>query len=142
MSDKKEDIIQLRGISQAHPMSAIMFLEEFAEKVREGYVMHPNPRGAKEIPSFVGFPRCLMVTPEMAEKLKPAEVKVEVAPVEVVAESTPSLEVDEELLLKVEAAESKLDLLALAEEAEIEVPDDKKVPKAIKKFLVSTIKGE
>lgn len=144
MSDKKEDIIQLRGISQAHPMSATLFLEEFYQKVKEGYVMHPDPKGAKQIPSFVGYPRCLMVTPEMAEKIKPTVAVVEdVAEEElvVVEETVPPI-VDIELVDRVEALEAKADLVAIAEELNIEIPSDKKFPKAIKKFLIATIKGE
>ena len=45
MSDKQEKIY-LKGISQAHPMSAIKFLEEYEALVKQGYTLHPNPKGA------------------------------------------------------------------------------------------------
>lgn len=134
MSDK-EKMIQLKGISQAHPLSAINFLKEFQEKLEEGYVLHPCPRG-KQIPNFVGFPSCIMVTKEYAEELMAPQEPV--STFESVSEPV-SIVVAEDVKNELEAASKKDELLAIAEKIGLVVPEDKKVPKAIKQFILNSI---
>ncbi len=142
MSDKQEKIY-VKGVSQAHPMSAILFLQEYEKLIREGYTLHPDPKGP-EIPCFVGFPRCIMVTEEYAASLRnPVVEKVAVAEDTsegVVAETTVEVTLTPEIEEELEAAKTKAELFAVAEKMDVTVPEDKKVPKAIKQYLINLTK--
>ena len=124
MSEKQKEIV-LKGYSQTHWASATKFLNDFAELVKQGYVLHPKPASVRHHATFIGFPMCVMVTQEYAD-----EIMGNVGVVE--KDLTP--------LKRVEQASKKDELLALASELSIEVPEDKKVPKAIKQFLIDSIK--
>lgn len=145
MSDKQEKIY-LKGISQAHPMSAIKFLEEYEALVKQGYTLHPNPKGA-EIPCFVGFPRCVMVTKEYADALV-APVKEETIAVveetvtepEVVAPESAEITFNDEIAEQLESAKTKVEIQAVAELMGVTIPEDKKVPKAMKQYLINLTK--
>lgn len=140
MSDKQEKIY-VKGISQAHPMSAILFLQEYEKLIREGYTLHPDPKGP-EIPCFVGFPRCIVVTEEYAASLlNPVSEQptVEDTTGDVV-ENTVDVIFTPEIAEELEDAMTKAELFAVAEKMGVVVPGDKKVPKAIKQYLINLTK--
>lgn len=152
-----EDRIVLRGIPCNHPKSATDFIQKVIALHEQGYELITEPKTVRERASFVGFPTCVMVRKgEQAEVVdeKPevddSQETPEEAPEQVVDETSdseptdseedaekeqPSLSVEEELA----SLSKKADLLKFAADSGIEVPDDIKVPLAIKKFLVETI---
>lgn len=67
MSERK-DVITIVGKANSYRMTATMFLEQFEEKLAEGYVLHPKPN-LREVANFSARPRATMVTKEYAEKL-------------------------------------------------------------------------
>lgn len=153
----KEKQIEIRGWASSHPRAADDFLKRVVEAVQDGYVMHPKPTTIRQRPNLVGFPSVTMVTKEYAKEIFLGEVDgiadtaVE-APkeaVEVVVEETnTSVAVAEEsssdanveaLKVKIEALSGKDQMFAFAKEHGLEIPQDKKVPKAIQKWLLEQL---
>lgn len=169
MSETKLKQVVLQGLPTNHRESATRFLNEFRELAIQGYVLHPKPAMQRQVPRFMGRPSCIMVTKEYAKEIMEAvdkevvDTKVEVTPEpevqpevkpEVVQE--PKVEVQPEVEDKVEtgietndeqpsiadevkAIEAKADLLAFAKDKGLTVPQDKKVPKAIQKWLIQEL---
>jgi len=148
MSELQKEVlpqeIPLRGMSASHRLSATKFLEQVLELGAKGYVLHPKPATLRQVPSFIGAPRATMVTEAYAKEIMEGAVKEAVVPakaevVEVVA--TDKVEKELTSLEKIELFTKKGELLELAKQLEIEVPEDnvKKGPKSIKQFLINTL---
>ncbi len=71
MTDRK-DVIFVRGKSPRYNKSAAEFIERVVELAKDGYVPHPRPIRS-QMPTFIGFPRCTMVTKEHAAEILAAE---------------------------------------------------------------------
>ena len=140
--DLSQDKIRVEGKSVTHHRTAITFLQDVQDLIKEGYEVYDS-RLRKDGASFAGVrPFCTMIrsealqaeaTPiETKEALKEEEGTVEapteadVTPVED-AEDTPSLE----------SLTTKKQLLEYTESKGLEIPEDKKVPKAIKQWLLN-----
>lgn len=155
MSETKLKQVVLQGLPTNHRESATRFLNEFRELALQGYVLHPKPAMQRQVPRFMGRPSCIMVTKEYAKEIMEAvdkEVvytKVEVTPepevkpkVEVQPEVETEVETNDEqpaIADEVKAIEAKADLLAFAKDKGLTVPQDKKVPKAIQKWLIQEL---
>jgi hypothetical protein len=144
MSDKPSEIV-LEGWAQDHFETATKFLLDYAEKIKEGYVLKTDTTNVHEVATFIGLPRCVMVLegsdkpkPEINVVMKPEDSSVEGdTPVEV---ETSSEVVDGNVLDRIESTTKKKDLLDLAKELDIKIPEDKKVPAAIKQFMLNQYK--
>jgi hypothetical protein len=159
MSETKPKQIILTGKSVNHRKTPETFLNDVIELAVQGYVLHPKPTSLRQLPRFMGRPSCTMVTKEYAKEIMEAadkevvETKVEVTPEpEVQHEVKPEvvqepkvetgIETDNEqpsIADEVKAIESKADLLAFAKDKGLTVPQDKKVPKAIQKWLIQEL---
>lgn len=149
----KEKQIEIRGWASSHPRAADDFLKRVVEAVQDGYVMHPKPTTIRQRPNLVGFPSVTMVTKEYAKEIMDgiADTAVE-APKEaveaVVEETNTNVAVAEEsssdanveaLKAKIDALSGKDQMFAFAKEHGLEIPQDKKVPKAIQKWLLEQL---
>lgn len=138
MSEKPSEIT-LQGYAQDHFQTAQEFLSQFEQKVKEGYTLKTEITNVNELASFIGFPRCVMTL----AKAQPVDESNEGAAVDdvVVAESEGELGGEGDTIVeRIEATSKKKDLLELAKELNIEVPEDKKVPAAIKQFMLNQYK--
>lgn len=131
---QKEELpkeVYLKGFQSGHRLSATNFLTEFAEYITKGYVLHPKPTTVRQLPTFVGSPRCTMVTQEHANEILGLAAKEEKIEKEA---ANPNL-------VKVKTLSKKDELLVFAKEVELEVPEDniKKGAKSIKQFLINTL---
>ncbi len=163
MSETKPKQIILTGKSVNHRKTPETFLNDVIELAVQGYVLHPKPATLRQLPRFMGRPSCTMVTKEYAKEIMEAadkevvEPKVEVAPEpvvqpEVVQEPKVETQVEDKVQPEVDtndeqpsiadevkAIEAKADLLAFAKDKGLTVPQDKKVPKAIQKWLIQEL---
>jgi len=137
MSDKPSEIV-LEGWAQDHFETATKFLLDYAEKIKEGYVLKTDTTNVHEVATFIGLPRCVMVL-EGSDKPKP-EINVVMKPEDYSVEDVSSEVSEGNVLDRIESTTKKKDLLALAEELDIEIPEDKKVPAAIKQFMLNQYK--
>ena len=116
------------------------FVDRVIELASKGYKRHPNPKKLKQVTSFQGHPRVTMVSEAYLEELltpvKVVEVVDEVVLEEVTTEAPVSYEE------AIEGLSKKGDLISLAEELGIDIPEDKKAPKAIKQFMLNSIKNK
>lgn len=141
----KEKMIEIRGWASSHPRAAEQFLNEVIAAAKDGYVLHPKPTTIRQRANLVGFPTVVMVTEEYASEILSSTepvVIIEEKPVEVssniVGESTKE-EDKSSSTEELEALNSKDELFEFASKYNLEVPEDKKVPKAIKKWLSEQI---
>lgn len=151
--------IKLKGAHVGARMSAHEFLKSFEKAIRDGYTLLDKPRGL-EIPSFAGIPYCFIVkvgevsegdVEQVEESTKQDEVVNSDEVIQDIEQVEPSDEIhaltDEGEIVKptpeelVKAATKKDALLKLAEEFGIVVPEDKKVPAAIKQYLLDQLKS-
>lgn len=161
MSETKPKQVILTGKSVNHRKTPETFLNDVIELAAQGYVLHPKPATLRQLPRFMGRPSCTMVTKEYAKEIMETivETKVEVTPEpevkpEVVQE--PKVEAQPEVEDKVETGvetdneqpsiadevrgiKSKEDLLSYAKEKGLTVPENKKVPTAIQKWLIQEL---
>lgn len=122
MTDKQKQV-DVRGWAYNHPKSAEMFLEQVIALAKEGYVINPRPVSAAKRPTLIGFPFVSMVTPEYAEELIGKAKIAEIAKIE------------SDIKAEIENLKGKDEMVAFAEKHNLEIPEDKKVPKAIQKWL-------
>lgn len=115
MTQPKDDDIMV-NVKDARRKGFIKFMAEVNEQIKAGneLILEP-PKAPRSTPSYRAY-------------FKPTGKKVEAPePVKTPAE-------------KLEELTGKKDLMELAKELNIEVPDDVKAPLAIKKFLKENIK--
>lgn len=163
---EKQKMIELRGTSTAHRITATNFLNEVIKLAKEGYVLHPKPTSLRKMARFQGRPFAVFVTEEYAKEIMEDEI-AEVVEEKVVtsqddqtiipqedanSEEQPSAtpessedsseeEVTQEDTLKdeVRAISGKDDLISFAKEKGLEVPDNVKHPKAIQKWIIEEL---
>lgn len=149
----KEKQIEIRGWASTHPRAADDFMKRVVEAAHDGYVLHPKPATIRQRPNLVGFPSVTMVTKEYAKEIMDGVVDTAVEDpkqaVEVVVEETnTNVAVEEEsssdanaeaLKAKIESLSGKDQMFAFAKEHGLEIPQDKKVPKAIQKWLLEQL---
>ncbi len=159
MSETKPKQVILTGKSVNHRKTPETFLNDVIELAVQGYVLHPKPATLRQLPRFMGRPSCTMVTKGYAKEIMEAadkeivEPKVEVThEPEVVQEPKVETQVEEKVQPEVDtndeqpsiadevkAIEAKADLLAFAKDKGLTIPQDKKVPKAIQKWLIQEL---
>lgn len=149
----KEKQIEIRGWASNHPRSAEQFLNQVIEAAKDGYVLHPKPAHIRQRATLVGFPTAVMVTEEYAKEILTGVVEATVeAPKQASEPETEETNTDvavteevssdanvEALKAAIEAMTSKDEMFAFAKEHGLEVPADKKVPKAIQKWLLEQL---
>lgn len=149
----KEKQIEIRGWASTHPRAADDFMKRVVEAAHDGYVLHPKPSTIRQRPNLVGFPSVTMVTKEYAKEIMDgvADTTVEApkqAVESVVEEANTNVAVEEEsssdanveaLKAQIEALSGKDQMFAFAKEHGLEIPQDKKVPKAIQKWLLEQL---
>lgn len=158
---KKIEVRGLRGNVNAE------FLHEIFKAFKEGYEPLPiDKMWRKDSPVFKGNRKTVYLYPKgfstdssteviakaaldkepvpdvqddvVDEAIVPAP-EVIVAPEDIIPDES---EVKEDLVATIEALTTKKDLLDKAKELGISVPEDKKVPKAIKQYMLNTLKEE
>lgn len=149
----KEKQIEIRGWASTHPRAADDFMKRVVEAAHDGYVLHPKPSTIRQRPNLVGFPSVTMVTKEYAKEIMDgvADTAVE-APKQaveaVVEEVNTNVAVEEKsssganveaLKAQIESLTGKDQMYSFAKEHGLEVPQDKKVPKAIQKWLLEQL---
>lgn len=102
----------------------------------QGYDV-PTPNNYTKEPEVSDEELLKSDTAEIIKELED-EAKQEVAP-EAQDDKTVEEEAEPSVKDRIEALNSKADMLALAKELNIEVPEEKKVPAAIKKFLLESV---
>lgn len=149
----KEKQIEIRGWASSHPRAADDFLKRVVEAVQDGYVLHPKPTTIRQRPNLVGFPSVTMVTEEYAKEImdsvadtaveapkEAVEAVVEVANTNVAVTEESSSDANVEALkAQIDALSGKDQMFAFAKEHGLEIPQDKKVPKAIQKWLLEQL---
>lgn len=136
--------IKLRGVHVGARMSAHEFLKSFEKAIRDGYTLLDKPRGL-EIPSFAGIPYCFIVkagetSEDEVEQPEESTEQDEVVNSDEIHALTKEGEIVETTPIELVKAATKKDaLLKLAEEFGIVVPEDKKVPAAIKQYLLDQL---
>lgn len=144
-----QDIIVVRGWSVTHPSTAYTWLKEVIDLANKGYVMHPKPTVAG-LPTLHGYPTVTMVSPKwLADNTDLSVPQDEPKKEDAVSSENDSEDEqtqDEDVIVEkselevIESLSSKADMLSFAEEKGLTVPEDKKVPKAIKAWLLEQYK--
>ena len=131
MSEELQQEINLKGFQSGHRLSATNFLTEFAACVLKGYVLHPKPTTVRQLPTFVGSPRCTMVTKERANEILGVAAK----------EAKVEKEAANPKLVKAKSLNKKDELLDFAKELDLTITEDaiKKGPKSIKQAILNSL---
>lgn len=146
-----QDIIVVRGWSVTHPSTAYTWLKEVIDLANKGYIMHPKPTVAG-LPTLHGYPTVTMVSPKwVAENTNGNQSIPQDEPKKEDVTSSENDSEDEQVHVEevivdkselevIESLSSKVDMLEFAEEKGLVIPEDKKVPKAIKAWLLEQYK--
>lgn len=153
--EEKPSLIEISGGHYQHRGAINDFLKRFETLVRDGYTLHPKP-AMRQLPTLAGRPSCTMVTLERAAEIladypkddvvveKKEEVVIDeqlVADIDdAVVEKVEDKQIDEDMLSIIERSTTKDQLLHAANLMGVTVPQDKKQPAAIKKYLLESLK--
>lgn len=129
---KETKILQCRG---SHPPNIKKFLQEWEEAILDGWTVDEECRAGHNRPIFTPrLTRIPLIKPKGIIEEPPV-----VEPVSVVEESTEDRSTRIEAGIKDSAKLSKVDLVWFADLKELTIPEDVKVPTAIRKFLKESL---